>query len=1063
MFFSEVLIMHQYYLSAAENNVSANAGSSSVSVDRFFENLKRDALPKNVDMTQLDVSQKLIHEGLNAFQLVEAMMVEYLDSFVSDEMKKDPNFSLYQDLRISLRTLACDFLKGIEFCGTDSKKATDFYQDLIHKLLIPTLATTLNVSEAVAKSRLNEKMVSLNQTLPQSNTNSTVDFNAVFESSYPAGSTTRGSEPKYTIRELNTATKAITSAAIEEKTNRTEKNRTNRKAILDETRMLTREHINRNKLSSIDEKYLESLLKTAQDAIKEGDYVTAEVYLGIHRDGQRGVMTELRTHDDNQELLKSPVLIVDERAKKYDQPEKDTFENWAAMGLSYFQMAERLIEIESAKQIAVLEKELSSPDVDDARKNKIQVEIDAIKALQNTQTTELRSKASHFLTQIQKKSNEVLAKEKNPKKAYKKASEAARDYLANTVNYIVAPHLAEAKNAIGKNAKEKSESLTTEQALKELTEFKDFGILDQKPKVTVTLTYHKNYEGNTADAVFTDIKIQALTAKQRQWFEAIVANEGNEPSWFKAHKSIAQDVIRHYAPAILEGRALPTQFLEWIPGVLRNAKEIYGDLYERDVSDNLIYNTFSKRTNSGNIGHELNGEAAGKLTKTENDELIQEAVHQIEEVTGATKVSLNALTSTNSVRRAIFNAKGKKDEVALGEQLSSAVDGMDNVTTGVIGVNGWRRAEVIDMRAAIATYDAATQLIAYALSKANTEDDKRLIVWLQQVKEEFDSLRYGSGLIDPENKNLQLVATMEEMDSLMAQYFDNHQDDSELEKSTLFDFCKSSKDRYGMAGALEKGKSLMRALSRRLEGDELDKAFDASCEKSAAGPSFIQRFVRSTPVTLVRRVSAYITYIPVALALRIIPPLKSIFFAPVIPKTEKGSQQDSFDDVMKKTLPRMARAASDQTVGAEGLKDKEGITPDFMAEGEVADRLKRKTAKFNTELPKVTLKENDFLAQENAQAAQQTSSAGVMSALGVKASDNIMSQTKLIGENTEDSPQNTEDSRLVAPYQQLSGIPTDEEHDQVIKSHDGHRSPDSVSNGAESDDESAPLIRRNLF
>ncbi len=676
----------------------------------------------------------------------------------------------------------------------------------------------------------------------------------------------------------------------------------------------------------------QDFLTEASNAIEQGNYSKAELLIDFHRDYQRGV-TSHRIEEN--EALELPIVVIDERRKS--DIEKDTFENWAVMGLSYFQIAERMLEMEYQEKTA-------DPHVG---KGPYKRELER-------RRSEIRQQAQFFLQSIQEQTNAILGEMKNlsnrdlqnPKireafdEKMKEAKEAAKSFVGNYIRQELVPRLAEGMQAISGSP----EIQSNKTLLKDMIAIKDFGNMDDKPWTMVTLTEHNDYEGIPHCVAMTDMRLYELTDTQTQWFRDINDRNGQEPQWFKESPPLIQKALRYYAPQILEGRAMPTQLLKSVPGVVRNADDIRGDLYS---TTGEFEETFHIDTSSGNFAHELELYDS-TLTPEDHAALVSEVFNQVKELTGAAHVYLNTLLSKNPVRAAGMKAAAyltgekKQDEGDLYKHLNAATTHRSDATLGNIPVNSSRRIEStqtgvivqLDRDAKefiLAAYESLDDLERRNTSpsdkeKADIAQAKRLIIALQEARDEFQQLRPGSQAFDEDNINLQLVGTMKQMVSLMRLYNETMEGKIDLSHTpVLFTPCKSGKDRAGLAKAVATVKALTHVLAKPkiMEGRELNITFQRACNRAAG-----QEQAEAQRSTSISKGDAKAS--------------------PV------NTPQTIEQDAMKKLLPRIGRIASRESRGCEGVKDGEGITPGWIAPSgsEEEAKVKRDTAKYNSKLPK---------------------------------------------------------------------------------------------------------------
>lgn len=641
-----------------------------------------------------------------------------------------------------------------------------------------------------------------------------------------------------------------------------------------------------------------TIMRKAKEALGEGNFNEAKLLLETYRDKKR----LMDSNPDKKRLMGSkliktaidakplamPIYLsdqrkqVDEKGQGVSVTETDSFENWAIMGLSYFQTAIRIIEIE----MEYLKISLVSADNEEV-----------LRELQSAKEV-IQQKAAAFLEYI------IIKTE------YK--SQKAKDYMNGVVRGVVAEDLHAALKGLGKNSKIGSKS--PNDSLKTMMKFKDFTNMDSEPVATVTLISESGI-----DIAYTDIPLYQLTEKQQGWFRAISKGK-SEPKWFTQQDKKAQAFIKHYANKILEGRPIPTQLLKYLP-IMRNAEKTVADWYYSNETT-AQPKQFYEDHNSGNFGFEIK---KLKLTKAEQDELIQESVEQAKLFTGAKKLYINSLLTGNWIRSFFMSLMGGQSELRLIEQVKSGVNSLKtkDVVYGNTPLNHWRTLEANNMAVIESIRKEVDETIDAMLKEKQTDEKKRLLIMLYETREEDKVLanenRYqgGSGYFDPENDNMKLVSKAKQMISLINQLR------SPKEKIVLFTPCKSGKDRAGEARALGLTEASVQLIQltdwyelERLKGHKLDHLYNRVFSRKLK--------------------NKYHPFIP--------------DYSSVTKTNGKIYNGSLFKKIMRQTLHWAGAKAGRQSPGAEGIKDGEGITPNYIAATQ-REALLKETAKFNASLP----------------------------------------------------------------------------------------------------------------
>lgn len=338
-------------------------------------------------------------------------------------------------------------------------------------------------------------------------------------------------------------------------------------------------------------------------------FVETKQKLNILADRRIGIISEYKLIKASQRAEDQSVrsMIVDEEDKEVyvylrdarnqtsNRGQKGTlpaFENWAIMGVNAFQTVHRIIS-----------------------NNTSQTNQDEIIKIQK----ELEAKCRTFLNEI---SN----------------SEHPQELAFLTIQTVLVPILAEHLNIKPKEAK----------AI--INRLKDFSNLDEHPCTLVTVYKVKEKEQEKEFAQI-DVPLYQLTETQQLEYLAVLKCARlsipntffylenkipeNLPQWYSAiEDEHTQRMIQHYIPQILEGRQIPTQMLDLLPG-LRNAGEerIY-NLSEKELPQQIM-----QSFHAGSMGQDTDAGFA------ENVRLAKENIKQFQALTGVEEVRINSWIS----------------------------------------------------------------------------------------------------------------------------------------------------------------------------------------------------------------------------------------------------------------------------------------------------------------------------------------------------------------------------------------------------------------------------------
>ncbi len=706
---------------------------------------------------------------------------------------------------------------------------------------------------------------------------------------------------------------------------------------------------------------LKDLLKKVNEAIKQGKFVEAELYLNIHRDQTQGIYSEYIREPENGEAMDA--YVSDARAQDIDEDsDKNTFQDAAARGLSYFQIAERMLDIEQ-----------------NANSNFLKSSIESVKE-------ELRKRAQAFLQRVQAQSK--LTHD------HKVAAEMAETYTSDVIMSVLAPFLA---NYLG---------IKPEEAAEQMLRYKDFGWMDEKPFALVTLTRHEGkVEGSTTDVARIDVPICGLIEDQRKEYEAIRdkdVDDASLPLWYKQQSAGDRWVIKYYAQYLAstnpeDARVIPTQMIKHLSG-LRNARETrgYRTTDSTQPGTNTTLNLFYVDTSAGNFGHHI-----GNVNEKELERITAMAMGQAMEQTEASTLLLNSLISTHFLRAMIHDPEERQLDAQVSRVAQQKQTGTqkNNAVYGKIALNRtrtWMGEGSNNMAAAEAIYEIACNVGNACQSTATAENplSEKVINLLKKINDVLDELyaiRNGSTYLgDNNNQNMQLVAKMKQTVSLLVLLRREMPDNEQTQSMTdiaLFTFCKSNKDRGGeqneatFAEALERditGESPHISLAANKSGYCLkvaEEAFDATKTSNLKGYVLTQddKLYYCTPGKKPTELSVTEIYKLMAV---LFPRGKEVVSLENISMRQlraiKKYANHCPDDVELKKQMRSARiirtgirshhmqrsAGFWNSAGVNSIKDSEKITAAFMKGDDKEDKeeIKQLAAKLNTKIGKGEVK-----------------------------------------------------------------------------------------------------------
>jgi hypothetical protein len=285
--------------------------------------------------------------------------------------------------------------------------------------------------------------------------------------------------------------------------------------------------------------------------------------------------------------------------------------------------------------------------------------------------------------------------------------------------------------------------------------------------------------------------------------------------WFHTLPSHVKYQVLAHAQDILNGKIIPTQLREYLPGI-RNAGE--ERLYDAS-NQTLILSGF----HSGTPGHLLK-KSEHSLRATE------QSVHQLQRMTGNAPLTIHTLLSP--VNRA------SSTDAQLATQIATACEGAGTLAHSNTPFNNFRSAGFNFVTAVVnrlfgrkmqQNFKVAVgegsliQLAAMTVSTARVdsyrdESSEAALKNLEAAIKIYHDVESGSGLVDPENKNLQLVSA----GKLVAHYHNQLQARREVlnpidavlspdnfKPINQSDSCVSGKDRAAIARIKSNSDALM--------------------------------------------------------------------------------------------------------------------------------------------------------------------------------------------------------------------------------------------------------------
>ncbi len=455
------------------------------------------------------------------------------------------------------------------------------------------------------------------------------------------------------------------------------------------------------------------------------------------------------------------VLIRDARERQANTI--DTYHDWAIMGINYASAAIKLLQANEIPEFDLKDK--------------------------------LISDLNNFLDQI------------------KESKDAEIDFQL-FVNQKIIP-------AIIKSIPESRKKEFPEKKIREqLAEVRDFCNFDHptisvatKTKVTVDREEKEIYQidipvrGDMSDTLTKDLKYLVAITKGGQVEKRSIA-------WFDTQKPHIQFLIKKHAQDVLDGKMIPTQLRKYFPGI-RNA----GEEFIVDIT-NGKNETIQHHYHSGTPAH---------LLKSGKQKATNESIKQLEKSTGAEHVFVLTLLSPLRGPFGRFTADAglvKQVERGVKEANRGKSEGKENFHVANVPLNF--------IRGGIASrqMSGADWLVSQARKElkqlediddfAKITDRMRIISNLEDLIQKYDDLRSGSGFFwDPENRNLQLVAVLNQMAHAVNEVHRINTNETKPFVAVVFS-CQSGKDRAGLARIKTAVEALRNYLSPK-ESSDIEK------------------------------------------------------------------------------------------------------------------------------------------------------------------------------------------------------------------------------------------------
>jgi hypothetical protein len=517
--------------------------------------------------------------------------------------------------------------------------------------------------------------------------------------------------------------------------------------------------------------------RSVASLVAQGHFPEAIQKLHLEKDREDGVISYYARLPDHPEHT---ILIRDARAQ--ETAPKESYHNWAIMGLNYAHAAKKLLEAH--------EKKIEGAKLKDTFHEKTRLFLENIK-----DSSDPEKAFQEFVNSLI-----PLLREALPELSKKDIQEQLAD-IRDFCNFEHDTLSVATRMSV---PDEKDGHETTRDIFQI-----DIPMCGNMPD-ELRAQYQALADLQQSNNAFLEGKPVSDEEVKHMLQQDVVAETSTEIPWYKDQPPHIKYLMRHHAKDILAGKMIPTQLRKYLPGLRNTGEEFLVVVDAKLKKVDIIQHHY----HSGTPGHLL---ADTKQSQTATNQ----SLAQLKKLTGAQHVLALTLLSPGNPRsddtflvNQVENAVAENNKMGAEKQFHTCniplnpmryLNGISRFASRMSGAE-WLH------RQALRRLDGSLRSTAYYDDMTPPQKNALLqdLEKLGKCCEEYDALRSGSGIVDPENRNLQLVSVLTQMAHLVNKIHRVDHPTEENDFVALQISCQSGKDRAG----LSRLKTILDALKR---------------------------------------------------------------------------------------------------------------------------------------------------------------------------------------------------------------------------------------------------------